>query len=274
MTERRHLDPENHPNRPRRLTAMLAAALLTPLIAVGCGPRQEGVCSGHAEHIVLVPSTSMTDYDVSVELTPAVARQVVRRVARSCGRLTFGIQDGRPDANLELHSLSLAPEQRKAYSPEAITRQLVEKGDAYAQKNLIEPLDASEATGGSPFFSTMAKIGDELRVHGWEQGTIVLVGDGLVVERPPGGGPMIRFGVEAVPEERVSGFVPLLRSLRGSCVVLVGAGATSKLPGDRIRAAQQILSKTVERAGIGFVATRSPELPPDCSLQAQGSHSH
>lgn len=263
MSERSH--HHRWSNSGPKAGAIAAIALLSALAATGCDhQQQEAVCSGHPKHVVLVPSTSVTDYDVSVAMAPAVSRQVVRQVAESCGRVTVGIQDGRPEANLELRSRTLIPDARKAYNPGAKTDELVGEGNEFVSANLIGPLEETEPSGGSPFFSTMAKIGEELAAHEWGQGMIVLVGDGLVVERPPGGGKMIRFGVEPVPEKALAAFVPPLKSLKGSCVVLVGAGATSKLPDDRLRASQRLLGKTLEKAGVGFVSTRSPDLPAAC----------
>ena len=240
-------------------------AVATALVTSGCADEKV-VCSGPREHYVLVPSISKTDHDVSVEITPQVAQEVVDRVAGSCGRLTVGIQDGRPEANLELQSTTLTPEPKdeKLFDPETEIDDLGREGRVWVQEHLITPLNETEARDGSPFLSALAKIGDELSVHRWPRGTIVLVGDGLVVERRPGGQGMVRFGQEPIPPEVEAEFVPLLRSLHGSCVMLVGAGATSKLPASRLRASQEAMSNILDDAEVDFVATRSPELPPGC----------
>lgn len=258
-----HTDKSRSGRKPGALAAGLVLAMLA---AVGCGQEKEMVCSGSPEHIVLVPSTSKTDHDVSVAMTPAVADQVVRRVAESCGRITVGIQDGRPAANLVLHSRTLAPEpdDREAYNPGAKTDVLIDEGAEFVQAHLLDPLEGTEPTGGSPFLSTLIKIGDEEGAQRWRKGTIVLVGDGLVVQRPPEGGEMLRFGVDPVPEQALDAFAAQLKFIEGSCVLLVGAGATSKLPEQRLRASQQLLAETIEQAGAGFVSTRSPELPVGC----------
>jgi hypothetical protein len=244
--------------------ALGAGLLLAALAAIGCGPTEKMVCSGAPEHIVLVPSTSETDYDVSLAMTPEVSGQVVRRVAESCGRLTVGIQDGRPAANLVLRSRTLVPDDRQAFNPDSVTDDLIEEGTEYVQANLIDPLKESGETGGSPFLSTLIKIGEEESAQGWPKSTIVLIGDGLVVQRGPEGGEMLEFGVDPVPPEAQAAFIRLLKSIRGSCVLLIGAGATSKLPEQRLRATQQLLAEIVERAGADFVATRSPMLPASC----------
>jgi hypothetical protein len=259
--------PQGHRRRSLERGAIVAAAaalLVVALVASGCGPQPTAVCSGRPADFVLIPSTSKTDDETSVAMTPEVSKEVIRRVAESCGRVTVGIQNGRPEANLVLHSTTLIPEDQTAYNTRAKTKKLVEKGDEFVHAELIGPLDQTAATGGSPFFSTLIKVGEEMTAHNWEPGMIVLVGDGLVVERPPGGGKMIRFGIEQVPNRTVESFVPMLKSLRGSCVVLVGAGADSKLPDDRLRASQKMFGQTLEAAGVGFVSTRSPDLPEGC----------
>lgn len=252
-------------NRPGWVAGVFAGALLlAALTANGCGPTETAVCSGSPEHIVLVPSTSKTDDDVSLEMTPEVSQQVVRRVAESCGRLTVGIQDGRPAANLVLHSRTLVPEDQEKFTPDSETDDLVEKGTEFVKTNLLDPLEEAGATGGSPFFSTLIKIGEEEATQGWPKATIVLIGDGLVVQRSPEGGEMIRFGVDPVPPQAQATFIRLLKSIEGSCVLLVGAGATSKLPEQRLRTSQQLLAETIEKAGAKFAPTRSPELPAGC----------
>jgi hypothetical protein len=257
---------DHQKNKPARWQLIgCAAGLLLMLSALaGCSEEKKEVCSDPSEHIVLVPSTSKTDYDVSVAMAPAVSEQVVRRVAESCGRITVGIQDGRPAANLVLHSRTLTPDEKEAYNPGAKTDELVEEGKEFVKADLTAPLDATEATGGSPFLSTMIKIGEEEGAQQWPKGTIVLIGDGLVVQRPLEGGEMLSFGLEPIPKQALNAFATQLKSIEGSCVILIGAGATSKLPEQRLRASRQLLADTVEQAGAEFVATRSPELPEGC----------
>jgi hypothetical protein len=253
---------------PRRLAA--AAATLVAAAAVlassGCGPDEKVVCSGPPEHYVLVPSISQTDYDVSLEMTPTVAQEVVDRVARSCGRVTVGIQDGRPEANLELQSTTLTPEAKdeKVFDLDSEIDDLSKQGRSWVDSHLIVPLNETEARNGSPFLTALAKIGDELAAHQWQTGTIVLVGDGLVVERRPSGEGKVRFGQQPVTEEEEEEFVPLLRSLHGSCVMLIGAGATSELPANMLRASQKAMDEILDDAEVDFVASRSSELPPGC----------
>jgi hypothetical protein len=261
MYERAHKDDHS---AGWRWIGCAAGLLLLLFAAVGCSQERKEVCAGSHKHIVLVPSTSETDYDVSVAMTPGVSAQAVRRVAESCGRITVGIQDGRPAANLVLHSKTLVPDEEEAYSPGAKTDELVKEGKEFIEANLTGPLDATEATGGSPFVSTMIKIGEEEDAQHWPKDMIVLVGDGLVVQRPLEGGEMLRFGLEPVPKQALDAFSTQLKSIEGSCVILIGAGATSKLSEQRLRASQQLLADTVEQAGASFVATRSPELPEGC----------
>jgi hypothetical protein len=260
------MSKRSHRHRLTTATTTLVAVAVV-LVSSGCAADEEKVvCSGPHEHYVLVPSISKTDYDVSLEMTPLVAREVVDRAARSCGRVTVGIQDGRPEANLELQSTTLTPEPKdeEVFDLENEIEDLAREGRSWVQEHLLVPLNESEAKDGSPFLSALAKIGDELAAHRWQRGTIALVGDGLVVERRPSGQGKVRFGQEPITQEVKDEFVPLLRSLHGSCVMLVGAGATSKLPANMLRASQKALGEILDDAEVDFVATRSPELPPGC----------
>jgi hypothetical protein len=261
----RRLAGQRHP-RTRYLStpAAVVALLALSLLAVGCGPSATAVCSGRPGDFVLIPSTSQTDDKTSVAMAPEVSRQVVRRAAESCGRLTVGIQDDHPEADLVLHSIILTPPDATAFNTEKKVEKLAEKGDEFVEAKLLAPLDQTPATDGSPFLSTLAKVGAEMTAHGWAPGTIVLLGDGLVVERPPGGGEMVHFGLEPVPGGVVEAFVPELKSLHGSCVILVGAGAGSSMSDDRLRASQEEFAETLKAAGVEFVASRSPNLPDGC----------
>jgi len=251
---------------PRGIWQLAAlAAALAALAAASCGPKETAVC-GEEEHLVVVPSTSETDYDVSLELTPKVTDQAVARVARSCGLLTVGILDGRPDANLALDQEKLKPrdEDERRARPGKVTEDLIEKGDEFVQSQLIVPLEEHGENGGSPFLAGLAKIGGEVESQGWLLPTVVLIGDGLVVEPSPDDGEMINLGKEEVDPKRLDGFVDMLRELEGACVILVGAGATSEIPGRRIRASQDAMEKVLGEAGVEFVAVRSPIVPAGC----------
>jgi hypothetical protein len=259
--------PERPHQEARKGAAVVVIAALfvtTAIVVGGCGPSPTAVCSGTPANLILVPSTSKTDDETSIAMTPKVSKEVVRRAAESCGTIRVGIQNGRPEADLVLQSTTLVPEDKTAFNTEAKTKALIEKGDEFVQAELLRPLEHLPATGGSPFLSTLVKVGEEMTGHGWKHATIVLVGDGLVVERPPDGGKMIRFGVEPVAKETVEAFVPLLRPLRGSCVILAGAGAGSKLTDGRLRESQKVFGRILEAAGVEFVSTRSPDLPRSC----------
>lgn len=229
------------------------------------------MCDGDWKHVALIASTSVTDYEVSVEITPDVAAEVVDRVAKSCGELVVAIQDGRPDANLDLRAESLGldeGEQEERYSPDSRRKELAEVGKEFVDRELIAPLSASKPIGGSPFFATVAKTRQEFEARGWERAVVVLVGDGMVVERAPRTGKMIRFGQEPVSAQTITEFSSLLGRLDGWCVMVAGFGADSKLPARRIRETERLLASGFEGAGASFVATRSPSLPDGCGASA------
>jgi len=122
-------------------SALVAVAALTALglLVAGCGPSATAVCSGHPGDFVLIPSTSQTDDQTSVAMAPEVSRQVVRRAAESCGRVTVGIQDDHPEADLVLHSTTLTPPDATAFNTEKKVEKLAEEGDEFVEVELLEP---------------------------------------------------------------------------------------------------------------------------------------
>jgi len=256
--------------RSRRSTAATVASVLALSgLVSGCGPNKEEVCAKATEHVVLVPSTSVSDLGTSRALAPAVAKQAVARSANTCGRLTVGLQNAKTEADLELQSIDLVPERKQAFNRTPVIRKLVRQGETFASDKLLDPLGKVSATGGSPFVGALAKIAAELDAHGGAPATVILLGDGIDVESTPGGDGMIDFRSTSVSQANLDEFVPLLKGLKGSCVMLIAAGAASNLPAERIRAGQRMLDQTLEKAGVGFVATRSRDLPATCRETAQ-----
>jgi hypothetical protein len=173
-----------------------------------------------------------------------------------------------PERDLELYSVRFVPREAHAYNPTPIRRELDDRGRTFAKAKLLARLERTGATAGSPFFTTFAKIGRELTRHRWGSATVISVGDGLVVDRSPDGRSLVRLDRGPLPTgETLREFVPMLKSLRGSCVILIGQGATDSAGPrpERIRAAEQLLGKTLNRANVGFVSTRSRQLPPRCA---------
>jgi hypothetical protein len=250
----------------RRRAALAAGAIVLgaiALVAAGC-EEEELVCLEQRAHVALIASTSKTDYDLSVELAPEVARGVMRHVARSCGELLVGIQDGRPDSNLELVPKRFKPRLEKAFGPESVREDLFEEGNEFVESELLRPLREAKPIGGSPFFATIAKTRREADARGWPPVTIVLIGDGFVVERAPESRRMVLFGQESVSDDTLAEFTSLLGDLNGSCVMVVGFGADTQLRGHRIRETERLLREAVEMAGATFVATRSRDVSPEC----------
>lgn len=241
-----------------------AAILIVGASLAACGPSKEAVCQGAPEHIVMVPATSISDLKTSQQLAASVAHQAVVRAANSCGQLSVGLQSNQPEADLELRSIEFEPAHERAYNRKPAQREMIRQGDEFTSTALLEPLKHIKATAGSPFFGALAKIGAEVKAHSGGRVTVLLLGDGIAVEPAPPGNDMVDFRRASVPVERLDRFVPLLKPLAESCVMLIGAGARSDLPAQRIRAAQQMLSTTLQKAKAGFVATRSRELPANC----------
>lgn len=256
--------------RRELLAAIAAGTIAAALVLAGLGCAEEKlVCLGEPSHVAVIASTSKTDYDINVELAPEIARGVMRHVARSCGELLVGIQDGRPDSNLELVPKRFEPRAEDAYDPGSIRTDLFEEGDEFVERELLGPLREAKAVGGSPFFATVAKTRREADARGWPPVTVVLIGDGFVVERSPESRRMVRFGQEPVAKETLAEFTALLGDLSGSCVMVVGFGAGTELPGDRIRETEDLLAEAFEAAGATFVASRSRDIKPECPARAE-----
>lgn len=236
----------------------LAACLLA-----ACGPKQAAVCPDKPQHYVLIPSTSSSDLETSRALAHDVAGQVVARGADSCGRITVGLQTPRVESDLELRSKSLTPARSTAFNRKPVIRPLIKRGTKFVDSALLQPLAKIAPSSGSPFLGALAKVSAELRAHGTGPATVILLGDGIDIERSPSGA-RVDFRRSSVSHEPLDEFVPLLSGLKGSCVLLVGEGAASRLPGQTLRNARRLLGDTLRKAGVGFAATRSRDLPPGC----------
>jgi hypothetical protein len=117
----------------------------------------------------------------------------------------------------------IVPADTRAYNPEPIRRELVERGREFGRAMLLDPLERVEPTKGSPFFRTYAKIGREVRAHRWGTATVISIGDGLVVERLSGRHSLVRFDRGAAPDGVLDEFVQILETLGGSCVIRPGS---------------------------------------------------
>jgi hypothetical protein len=260
MTERRRW-------RAAAIAMATVAAAGLALVGFGCGEKTL-VCVGQPAHVALIASTSETDYELSAELAPTVGRKVMQYAARSCGDLVVGIQDGRPDSNLNLVDEHFEPRSKEAFNPGKMREDMFEEGEEFLQREFLGPLAKSKPIGGSPFFASVAKTRHEAAARGWPPPTIVLIGDGFVVEPSPETNKMVRFGQEPIADATLAEFTNLLGDLEGTCVIVVGFGGDSNLPPQQIRDAEHLLAHAFEAAGAKFLATRSPDLEPQC--QASG----
>lgn len=239
--------------------AILAAAATTALGA--CGPT-EAVCEGAPARFTVLPFTSPSDLKLSRQLAPEVAQKVAARAASSCGEVAAGIVRSDPEATLVIRDDRLKSEHDQVPDRRAFVRQLEKDGLEFLEDTLLGPLENAKPSPGSPFLNALAKVAQEAEAHSWKRGTVVLIGDSVARERAPSGA-LIDFRRE-VPPGRLEEFVPLLRTLRGHCVMLLGQGGGALANSATLRRAREMLDATLSKAGVGFVATRSPELPPDC----------
>ncbi len=246
---------------------VLLGALIPVLLLAGCGST-ELVCQGPPTHVIVIPSTSRSDLTVDRAETPIVVREVVTMAASSCGRLTVGLQNNRPEADLALHTISLTSPIKHAFNRRPEQTRLITEGTAFVQTNLVAPLKNTGATTGSPFLGTLVKVGAELQADGGGPAVVILIGDGEDLEPAPLHDGLINLTADQLQGPRevlvmrhLAEFVPLLRPLAGDCVMLVGAGAANELSDSQIRLGQQLIAHTLNAAGVRFVATRSTDLP-------------
>jgi len=250
--------------RPRGHHLAVAATVVVAAVAAsGCSQELRAVCPEKRENVVLVPSTSVSDLQTSKAMAPAVSEQVVARAAESCGHLGVGLQNNRTAADLDLQSVELTPKRTEAINPDPVIRKLRRTGTEFVQERLLDPLSTVPATDGSPFLGALVKLASELQAHDAAPATIVMLGDGIDIETSPSD-QVVDFRLASTSKEVLDEFVPLLKPLAGSCVILMGAGAQSGLPDEVIRSSQERLRQTLDAAGVGFVATRSSDLPSTC----------
>lgn len=244
-------------------TAILVTLVFAVLAVPGCGSQEE-VCVGDAAHYVLVPMTSRSDIETTKEVTPAIADEVAERVADSCGEVSSGIGNNRPITDLVLTDTDSKPRYETAVDRTPVVDDLRDDIREELNDDLLAPLAEAESTPGSPTLTTLAAIARQAEAFSWGKVTIVLPHDGLMVERSPQTGTQVVLGQDEVPQSVLDEWLPSLKPLRGDCLMVLAAGAESRIDDDAILRAQDALGATMERAGIGFVATRSGELPAGC----------
>jgi hypothetical protein len=246
--------------------AFPAAALLIVVLMAGCSAMEkQQVCEGTPEHVVLVASTSMSDLKLSRRFSPVIAKQAVNRAAVSCGSLRVGLLGGTSaEADLELRAHQFTPAKKDAYgSAEAIRRPMEEAGEKFAEDELLQPLRRAAPVGGSPFLNGLARISAELEARHIDGATVVLIGDGVAVEKGVNG-EQISFADGQPDAAAVRAFAPLYTQINGSCVILAGSGAEANLTDQQLRVARQLLGEALEDAGAKFVSTRGDDIPWGC----------
>lgn len=247
----------------RCLTVLVATAIFA-LVAAGCGGEGEEVCKGEPVHYVEIGGASISDLEADQELAPDVSDELASLAAERCSSISTAIATNAPAADLELMPTESAPSMRRADDRTPVVNELADDLRAELEEDFVEPLAAAHSTPGSPMLTTLQVIGREAKAHQWGEITVVWLGDGLVVEHSPVTDTPVAFGHVPAEQAVLDEWVDGLEDLRGSCVILVGAGADSELDDDVIIEAQDMVAKTLAKAGVGFVTTRSADLPPGC----------
>lgn len=245
-------------------TLIMLPAFVLLILAAGCGGGGEAVCRGDSTPYIEIAGASLSDLAADQQLAPEASDEVARRAAESCSSISSAIATNAPAADLALQTTDSVPELREANDRTPVIDQLADDLRGELEEDLVEPLAVAQPTPGSPMLTTLQVIGREAKAHGWGKVTVVWVGDGLVVERSPVTDTPVAFGHGPVDQAVLDEWVDGLEDLRGACVILVGAGADSELDDGVITEAQDMVGKTLAKAGVGFVATRSADLPPGC----------
>lgn len=246
---------------------LVAVTLAAAVILGGCGGlAKKQVCAGTPQHVVIVASTSTSDLAVSQDMAAAVVQQAVHKAVYSCGSLSVGMFGGqRAEADLTLQTHEFAPGKTSTYgSLDPILKPLEDDGATFAKDKLLEPLARAMPVNGSPFLNALARISAELHVHHITGATVLMIGDGVAIERAQNG-MLIDFGSKKIAFKAINAFASLYGPLKNSCVILTGSGAASHLSDEQLRRARTLLGGVLNKAGAKFVATRDDDIIPwDC----------
>lgn len=129
------------------------------------------------------------------------------------------------------------------------------------KEKLLAPLAHAKPVSGSPFLNGLARISAELQVHHITDATVLVIGDGVAIERAQDG-TRIDFGAKKIDVKAVNAFATLYGPLKDSCVILTGSGAASVLTDEQLRTARNLLGGVLKKAGAKFVATRDDDVIP------------
>jgi hypothetical protein len=201
---------------------------------------------------------------MSKQAGPVVAREVASRAANACATLSAAVAGAHPEGDLVLTSEELKPAATTAPNRDPWISQLQQKADVWLTRQFVRPLRTAVAEPGSPVLTTIVAIATQLRAAGDRHNTIIEITDGFAEEKAPDGG-IIDFerrdpGLAA----HLRSFVPGLRALKGGCVILVGAGAHTRLGLRHVEKVRNEIGSVLHAAGVHFAWTRSLTLPTHC----------
>lgn len=241
-----------------------AAAIALAFMFGGCGALdKKAVCEGAPQHLFVAASISKSDLAVSQEMAPVAIRQAVDRAVKSCGSLSVGMFGGKhAEADLTLHTRVFTPSKTSTYGDVTpILKPLEDEAAAFAKQQFLEPLAKTSAVSGSPFLNGLARIAAEAKVHHIAHATVVMLGDGIAIEKAQNG-ERINFGAKKVDVKAVNAFASLYGPLKDSCVILTGSGADADLTDEQLRTARNLLGGVLKQSGTKFVATRDDDVIP------------
>lgn len=247
------------------LAGIVAAAALLFVVTLG---DEEPVCrSGKlAAPVAVLAFTSPSDIDTAREMAPSVARQAAQMTAEGCATAISAIATANVQSDLEPRVHWSEPAALTAPNRAPYLRRMRQAAERHFDRELVQALRRHGATPTSPYLTALVKLFTELRELGLRDVRVLVIGDGVAVEKSPSGR-LIDFRSRRVDEAALDEYVPELAALNGtvSCVALLGAGARSQLDALVLRRAGGLLDQTLTRAGVMFAATRGDTIPARCA---------
>jgi hypothetical protein len=230
------------------------ATHVTDLSEVPAGQGSATVCEGERRHIGIVVMRSQSDLALARAVTPAIVAQAEDLALRSCGSLSIGIAADQPEAT-EMHLITMVPAKLHAHDAGPIRKRMAKSATPQLDRFILDPVKTMTASPESPFLSVAARVREDLANRDIPMNLLVIVGDGVVVERANG----IDARSGTLPQGKLDAFVARLHDV--PCTVLVGAATHSGLHDRLLRRADKALQGVWQRAGSRLITTPAAQIP-------------
>lgn len=161
-------------------------------------------------------------------------------------------------------STELKPAAKDAPNRTPWISELQQRAETWLTRHFVKPLRVAVTEPGSPVITNIVAIAMQLQAASVHRSTIIEITDGFAEETAPDGG-IINFDRhDPALMTHLRSFIPDLRTLKGGCVVLVGAGAHTQLGLHHVDEVREDIRDMLHAAGVRLVWTRSLSLPDQC----------